>query len=75
MSAKLFILATPIGNRKDITLRALEILRSVPVIVAEDTRRTSLLLKHFEIPKKRFFSCHKFNERSQADKIMQILSE
>lgn len=61
--------ATPIGNLKDITLRALEILRGADVIFCEDTRHTLRLLNAYEI-KKPLFACHKFNEESAAEKIV-----
>ena len=61
--------ATPIGNLKDITLRALETLRGADVIFCEDTRHTLGLLTAYEI-KKPLFSCHKFNEREAAEKIL-----
>lgn len=69
---KLFLVPTPIGNLKDITLRALEILRGVDIIAAEDTRQTLKLLNHFEI-KKKLMSYHKHNEMSKGQDIINIL--
>ncbi|OQX81059.1 MAG: 16S rRNA (cytidine(1402)-2'-O)-methyltransferase [Candidatus Omnitrophica bacterium 4484_70.1] len=71
----LYIVATPIGNLEDITLRALRIFREAEFIVAEDTRKTGNLLKHFGISKKSFLSLHKFNERRQIVKIISLLKE
>jgi len=59
--SKLYIIPTPIGNLEDITLRALRILKEVDTVVAEDTRKTGFLLKHYNIQKP-LFSFHKFNE-------------
>jgi 16S rRNA (cytidine1402-2'-O)-methyltransferase len=59
--AKLYIVPTPIGNFSDITFRALEVLKMVEVILAEDTRKTGILLKHYEISKK-LTAHHQFNE-------------
>ena len=61
--AKLYIVPTPIGNLDDITLRAVDVLREVDVILAEDTRTTSFLLRHLGIEKK-LHSHHKFNEHA-----------
>ena len=61
--------ATPIGNLKDITLRALETLKQADVIFCEDTRHTVKLLNAYEI-KKPLFACHKFNEAEAAQKIL-----
>lgn len=63
-----YFIATPIGNLKDITLRALEILRSADVIFCEDTRHSVKLLNAYDI-KKPLQSCHKFNEREAAERI------
>lgn len=65
----IYFVATPIGNLKDITLRALEILRAADVIFCEDTRHSLKLLNAYEI-KKPLFPCHKFNEREAAEKIL-----
>ena len=62
--------ATPIGNLKDITLRALETLREADVIFCEDTRHTIKLLNAYEI-KKPLYACHKFNETEAAHKILE----
>lgn len=73
-SGKLYLVPTPIGNLKDITLRALETLKDADFIAAEDTRQTLKLLNHFEI-KKPMISYHKFNEQSKSDKIIDLLIE
>lgn len=66
----IYFVATPIGNLKDITLRALEVLRAVDEIFCEDTRHTLKLLNAYEI-KKPLIACHKFNEREAAQKIIE----
>ena len=66
--------ATPIGNLKDISLRALETLKGADVIFCEDTRHTVKLLNAYEI-KKPLYSCHKFNEEEAAEKILAFSRE
>ena len=68
----LYVVATPIGNLGDITLRALEILKSVDVIAAEDTRHTSGLLSHFGISKK-LVAAHQHNEQQSAETLVARL--
>ncbi|MFT8315209.1 MAG: 16S rRNA (cytidine(1402)-2'-O)-methyltransferase [Clostridium sp.] len=73
MWGKLYLVGTPIGNLKDITLRALETLRECDVVAAEDTRQTLKLLNHFNI-KKTMISYHKFNENDKSNEIINLLS-
>jgi len=65
----LYVVATPIGNLGDVTLRALEVLKSVDLVAAEDTRHSGLLLKHFEI-KKPFVSYHEHNEAMRTAELV-----
>jgi 16S rRNA (cytidine1402-2'-O)-methyltransferase len=67
--SKLYIIPTPIGNLKDITLRALETLQEVDVILAEDTRQTSKLLKHYNIDKK-LIAHHQHNEHQKIERVI-----
>ena len=68
----LYVVATPIGNLDDITKRALDILNSVDLIACEDTRTSSVLLKHFGIVKKTV-SYHKFNEKGKSNSLINDL--
>jgi len=68
----LYLVATPIGNLEDITLRALRTLRECDLVAAEDTRRTGLLLKHFGISKP-FLSYFQFNEARRSEEIIERL--
>lgn len=71
---KLYLVPTPIGNLKDITLRALEVLQNADIIAAEDTRQTLKLLNHFNI-KKSLYSYHQHNEQGQSENIITKLEE
>ena len=71
---KLYLIPTPIGNLEDITLRALRILKEVDIILAEDTRTSSKLLRHFEIDKK-VLAHHQFNEHKTAESLVRQMRE
>ena len=68
----LYVVGTPIGNLQDMSKRAIEVLNSVDIIACEDTRTSSVLLKHFEINKK-LVSYHKFNEKTKCNSIINDL--
>tara|TARA_B100000029_G_scaffold347834_1_gene340170 strand:+ start:1411 stop:2265 length:855 start_codon:yes stop_codon:yes gene_type:complete len=70
----LYIVSTPIGNLRDITLRALDVLKNSDVILCEDTRVSKKLLSHYEIHKN-LISNYKFNERKNLDRIINILNK
>src|SRR5947209_18852560 len=70
----LYLVATPIGNLSDITLRALNTLREVDVIASEDTRKTGLLLKHFDISKPQI-AFHEHNEQRAGQQIEDMLKQ
>src|SRR6188508_2182471 len=69
----LYLVATPIGNLEDITLRALRVLRECDVVAAEDTRRTWQLLRHFEISRP-LVSYFQFNEARRSEEILNRLA-
>ena len=74
MNGKLYLVPTPIGNLEDITLRALRILKGVDLILAEDTRTSAPMLKHFEIDQK-VFAHHQHNEHKAVAEIVKFLKE
>ena len=73
-TASLYLIPTPIGNLDDITVRSLNTLKTVDVILCEDTRDTSLLLSHYDI-KKKLISCHEYNEDKIIDNVVSMLKE
>lgn len=72
MSAQLFVVATPIGHLDDMTFRAIEVLKSVSIIAAEDTRQSALLLRHYNISTP-LTACHDHNESNKIDIIIEKL--
>jgi 16S rRNA (cytidine1402-2'-O)-methyltransferase len=74
MSGKLFLVPTPIGNLEDITLRAIRVLKEANLILAEDTRTSAPLLKHFGISQK-VFAHHQHNEHQATAEIIRFLNE
>src|SRR5262245_57575914 len=74
MPGTLFVVATPIGNLEDLSFRALRTLREVDLIAAEDTRRTSKLLAHYEI-RKSLVSLHEHNEHREAPRLAARLEQ
>ncbi|MFA6013662.1 MAG: 16S rRNA (cytidine(1402)-2'-O)-methyltransferase [Gallionellaceae bacterium] len=75
MECALYVVGTPIGNLRDISLRALDILTSADTIAAEDTRNTSHLLTHYGITANRLLALHQHNERGAADKVIALLQQ
>ncbi len=74
MSAQLFVVATPIGHLDDISYRAIEVLKSVKIIAAEDTRTSAQLLKHFSINTP-LTACHDHNESNKIDQLIERLEK
>lgn len=72
-SGVLYVVATPIGNLDDMTFRAVNVLRSVGIIAAEDTRHSRLLLSHFGIGEKRLVSLHEHNEAGRVSSLVDLL--
>jgi 16S rRNA (cytidine1402-2'-O)-methyltransferase len=72
---KLYVVGTPIGNIKDITFRAIEVLQFVNFIACEDTRRTSILLNHYKIEGKKLLSYYEPKESVQVPKIIKLLEK
>jgi 16S rRNA (cytidine1402-2'-O)-methyltransferase len=72
--SKLYLVPTPIGNLGDMTFRAVEVLKEVDLVLAEDTRKSGILFKHFNISKP-LYSHHKFNEHRSIESLVQRLKE
>src|SRR6186997_1991954 len=73
VSGTLYVVATPVGNLRDLTLRALDVLETVDVVAAEDTRVTSVLLRHYKIAT-RTLALHEHNETTRANEIVSMLN-
>ncbi len=71
----LFVVATPIGNLDDITLRAVDVLKSVAIVAAEDTRRSGVLLAHIGARPERLLSLHDHNESGRSEQLLQLLQQ
>ncbi|MBU0620545.1 MAG: 16S rRNA (cytidine(1402)-2'-O)-methyltransferase [Gammaproteobacteria bacterium] len=75
LECALYVVATPIGNLSDITLRALEVLGAADTVAAEDTRNTKHLLQHHGISDARLLALHQHNERGAAEKVIALLQQ
>lgn len=74
MSAQLFVVATPIGHLDDMTYRAIDVLKSVAIIAAEDTRQSALLMKHYNIATP-LTACHDHNESNKINQLIERLQQ
>ena len=74
MKGTLYLVATPIGNLEDITIRSLNTLKEVDLLLCEDTRDTGILLQNYDIHKK-LMSCHEYNESKMIDVVVSMLKE
>jgi len=75
LECALYVVATPIGNLRDISLRALDVLASADAVAAEDTRTTAPMLTHYGIEANRLLALHQHNERGAAEKIIALLAQ
>lgn len=75
LECALYVVATPIGNLRDISLRALDVLASADAVAAEDTRTTAPMLTHYGIAANRLLALHQHNERGAAEKIIALLAQ
>ena len=75
LECALYVVATPIGNMRDISLRALDVLGSADTIAAEDTRNSVHLLTHHSITARRLLALHQHNERGAAEKVVALLAQ
>lgn len=75
MECALYVVATPIGNLRDISQRALDVMGAADTIAAEDTRNTAHLLSHYGVSGARLLAMHQHNERASAEKIISLLSQ
>lgn len=73
LEVALYVVATPIGNLRDISLRALDVLAEVDVVAAEDTRNTTQLLTHHGIRAKRMLAAHQHNENGAGEKVIELI--
>jgi len=75
LAGTLFVVATPIGNLDDITLRAVDVLKSVAIVAAEDTRRSGVLLAHIGARPERLLSLHDHNEGGRSEQLLELLQQ